>query len=163
MISLNYWWVGFLTYVPFHVLHVVIWRVAPPRRDALELVLYLLVLPIALGLIWVGFGGPLPWSAILLHLLLGINYIAIYPAFQATSPTVHVLCLLREEILGVEPEKVERVLSETTSLGHRVHDLHRGGLILRTEQGQRLSGLGNALAQFFILFRRVLGLSQGAG
>jgi len=163
MLSLEFWWIGILTYIPFHLMHLVIWRINPPRRDALELVAYLIVLPLAIGLLWIGFGGSLPWSAAFLHMLIAANYIAIYPAFQASSPTVHVVCMLWDNKDGVPAAHVEKSIGDVTHLDHRVSDLQRSGMLVQTPTGWELSRQGKILAFFFITYRRWLGLAQGAG
>ena len=163
MLTIDYWWMGLFTYLPFHLTHVVIWRVSPPRRDAMELFAYLILLPVALGLLWIGFGGTLPWSAALLHALIAANYIAIYPAFQASSPTVHVVCQLWDNPDGLPTTAVEKSVCDVTHLDHRVEDLRRSGMLVQTPTGWGLSRSGRLLAVFFQTYRRALGLQRGAG
>ncbi len=164
MHSIDNWWVGILTYLPFHCLHIFVWRLIPPRRDVLELVLYLLILPLALGLLWVGLGGSLSWPQALLHLLLAVNYIAIYPAFQASSPTVRLICLLLDHPLGLTPEKTEETMRQITGVDHRIQDLSKSRLLFKGPRGEwKLSFYARIIARFFLIYRRSLGLEQGAG
>ena len=163
MLSIEFWWLGFFTYLPFHLLHIVIWRAFPTHRDVIDLFAFLIVLPATLCLLWIGFGGHWSWSAVLLHGLITANYIAIYPALQASSPTVHILCLLLEKSEGMDRAQVERSASATSPLDHRVMDLRKSGMVVPTAVSWVLSGRGKLLAFFFINYRRILGLQQGGG
>lgn len=165
LIDVSFWWVGFLTYAPFHALHVWVWRNKPPRHEVLELCLYLLLLPTALWLLWTGlqWGPTLSLGGIVLHWLIAANYIAIYPAFQASSPTVHLLCLLARNPKGLSEAEVTKRLSQATAIQDRLEDLQQSQLLIADGGRFRLSAGGKLIALFFAGFRKFLGLKRGAG
>jgi hypothetical protein len=164
-IAIADWWVGLITYLPFHLLHVAVWRMRPPRRDTHELLLFLFLLPLAVLLIWVGIGGTprVGPAAILVHFLVAANYLAIYPALQASSPTVHLLCRLRRHPEGLTRETITDFMLKTSAVEARLKDLRNSSLIRHRDGRLELSGAGRLLAAIFLGYRRLLGLERGLG
>jgi len=147
------WQWGIASYAFSHGLHLVWWRVNRPKRDLLALFLWFLALPLP-WLIWKAGVG-----AFLVHFWLSAQYLAVYPAFQASSPTLHLLAALSRA----------RRLSATDLMGRtsllnreaeRESSLKNGGFMCG--EG-RLTFAGRRLAEFFLLYRRWLGLPEGEG
>ncbi len=163
MISCSFWSWGFVTYFINHLLHLILWRLLKPKQDVRLLFLCLIGLPVGITCLIFGFGHSIPLAPFFFHLLLAANYIAIYPAFQASSPTVHLLEILRRAQNGLSKEEILESLSQKSSLNHRFQELVGGRLIKTNETQIRLSFFGKSLALFFFAYRRALGLGQGAG
>lgn len=163
MLSLEGWWLGIVSFLGALMPHIVVWRRSVPPPGALDLVLYLFLLPYSLALLAIGFGGHYPFVAALTHAILASNYLAIYPAFQASSPTVHLLTMLHDAPRGMTREEVVQHLVGITAVESRLEDLKRAGLVFRSGNSFTLSRSGARLAAVFIHYRGWLGLGQGAG
>src|SRR5688572_30833500 len=117
------WWWGIVTYLPAHLLHVVVWRLKPRLASVPSLLLCTIAMPLALMGISAALGVSLPWPVPLVHLLVAVNYVAIYPAFQASSPTVHLLSLLAKRPQGLTEGEVMNALLKKTAIEDRLSDL----------------------------------------
>lgn len=153
-LSLEFWWLGLASYGVCHLVHLAWWQVRRPRRDILTLFVLFLGIPLPLAAATLG-AAPL-----LIHFWLSAQYLAIYPAFQASSPTLHLVATLARSPEGMD----EGVLMEST-VGLDRHDereksLHQSGFL--KEEGS-LTASGKALARFFLAYRSWLGLSEGEG
>lgn len=153
MISVDNWWWGAVSYACCHLLHIAWWRIAPPHRALLPLLISFYG-PLIVDAVW------LTPSAALLHALLAANYIAVYPAVQASSPTLRMVLLLRS---GLTEPQLLTALSTDRLLDDRLSDLQKSGLLVTHEGKLVLSRRGNWLASFFLAYRRLLGLPEGAG
>jgi len=100
---------------------------------------------------------------ILTHYLLSTNYLAIYPAFQATSPTLKLLTFLSEHPSGQSEIEILQVLAKPQLVTDRLQDLSRGKLIGVNGTEICLKPLGTLLAEIFLRYRRFLGLPEGKG
>lgn len=161
LISLEYWWVGIASYALSHYVHIGWWKRHHIRQHLVPLAIVfgipILVLPACLDF------NPDQWVApVLTHASLAAQYIAIYPAFQAISPTLEILDWLRKTKSASE-EQILAACRERSPVGDRIRDLENGGLIVRQSNGFELSIRGRLLAQIFIRYRALLGLSLGAG
>lgn len=153
-LSLTYWWWGIVSYGVAHTFHIFWWRQFPVKRHLLLLGILFGFPVFALAIV-----GP---SAVLTHLTLTAQYIAIYPAFQATSPTIEILEFLRVRGIASENE-ILQTCSNQSIVQDRISDLETGGLIRRKTQSFELSLRGRLLAEIFIGYRALLGLPVGEG
>lgn len=166
-IPLHYWWLGVLSYGACHGAHISAWRRRPVSHHLLGLMLVLVVVPgvVVLGLGF-AFGADSSWIApCVVHLLLAGNYIAVYPAIQATSPTLQILVLLDSHPAGLSEEAILESVATNSVMADRVGDLLRAKLVRRSVPGGSLtlSWRGNLLAEFFAGYRQIIGLARGAG
>jgi hypothetical protein len=155
------WWVGVLTFLLCLGTHIGVWRTAIVVKDVQTLFLVFILLPVvtySAALISLGSGTLAP---ALVHLILSANYIAVYPALQAVSPTLRMLNLLKTHALN--EEEIVFSLSDSSLLGNRVQDLVASGF-LRIEKGKALvTKKGRLLARVFQTYRRFMGLPPGDG
>ena len=156
-----------VSYAACHAWHVMAWRRRSVSRQSLGLALIFFAAPsmAALG-VWMAFGGNSTWLApCVVHALLAANYIAIYPALQASSPTLQILLLLKNEPAGLPAEVILAKLATSAVMADRVADLLRSELVRQSHPGGKLdlSWRGNLLATFFASYRQIVGLARGAG
>lgn len=162
-IPIDYWWWGLITYLTLHAVHVAVWRWKGTRHHLRDLMIVFMV-PVLLFL-----GGALAWLSFaeilapgLTYFALTAQYIAIYPAFQASSPTIELLERVRRSG-GMDRNVLIVELGGKDLVQARVRDLEIGGLVRRRGDEVELTALGSALARFFIGYRRSLGLPLGGG
>jgi hypothetical protein len=151
------------------LVHVLIWRIRRPRHDALALFLTFSTVPAAAmgALVAAGFvAGPGADIAatVLLHGALSACYIASYPAAQALSPSLDILLLIDSSTGGsMSREEILANYSEDILIRERIEDLGRSTLVRRLGNDFSLSPAGGAVALFFKVYRRLLGLPTGEG
>ena len=164
-LSLTYWWIGFLSYAAFHLLHICVWYGRKIERDVKLLFILLFFIPTAIYFNLVLIAGTASlWSApFVVHVVLAMNYLAIYPAFHASSPTIHILCFLWKTGRQVSEGELIGLFGRPAVLADRIGDLIRGDLVRSDGEGLSLSPKGAVLANIFLLYRRMLGLPLGAG
>lgn len=136
--------------------HFLLWHFSPPRRPLPLLVGILFLIPTPL-LWW--HGTP---AALVLHLLICANYLAIYPALQATSPTLKMLNIIGGRAEGITEDALVAAVASQKMVTDRIEELRAAGLLTKPN-GQALTRRGALLARAFVLFRRSLGLPLGEG
>lgn len=151
---MDFWWLGLLTYSACHALHVLIWRFHPTLRKLPLLVAILFIVPCAL---FSRYG-----SAALIHFCLALNYLAIYPAFQASSPTLHLLEQLTRQA-EVSLGSVRALFLRERILENRLAELRVAGLVHHMKEGEKIAPVGRVIARAFRFYRASLGLPQGDG
>lgn len=156
-VDLSSWWLGFLTFLLSFAAHLAWWRTKPTGRTLSALGLLFLVIPT------VAYAVPLSADFVapgILHASLSVNYIAIYPALQATSPTLALLRRMHPRG-ATDSELVEA--AAPSLLEARIDDLVAGGLVTKKGEGIELTGRGRRLADAFHFFRVAMGLPRGEG
>ncbi len=151
--SLGHWGWGVGSYFLFHAIHALTWNLRRPKRDFLWL-FALFFLPVPVLFFKAGIG------AALIHFWLSAQYVAIYPAFQASSPTLHLLAALAAEKSGLDEPSLLRAAAEVDREEERIGSLRQGGFVHTSGD---LSFLGRSLARCFLGYRSWLGLSEGRG
>jgi hypothetical protein len=162
-VSLNYAGYGALSYAFFHILHVLVWRLGKIQTGIRLLFALLLGIPSLLYLnliLKVGLAWAVPG---LVHVLLAANYIAIYPAFQASSPTIQLLAFLWKVKRSVREDELVSHFGTQDVIAKRMEDLTVSGLVRLQGSEMELSPKARWLATFFIFYRRALGLPRGIG
>lgn len=157
-IDIHSWWLGVASFALAWAAHALWWRASPNRRSVTALAWIFIVVPSA------GYALAVPGAlaAWIMHLWLGVNYIAIYPALQATSPTLKMLCLISRRG-GIAEDALVRETAQPSLLEARVEDLLSSGLARRGTSGLELSARGRVLAETFFFYRRLIGLPRGEG
>ena len=163
ILSMSLWYCGLLSYAAFHLLHLVAWRLGNVQTGIRLLFAMLVGIPALIYLnLFLKFGSAWVVPGVI-HLLLAANYIAVYPAFQASSPTIRILAFLRRRKGAVEESELIASFGTENVLGERMADLAESGLVRSSEGKLYLSKKADLLAGFFILYRRAIGLPQGGG
>jgi hypothetical protein len=157
------------------LVHLVRWRVAPPKRTGRALIVTLV------GAVFGGFAGllvlagvlpqlgelipagPVAWlHALLLALALCAAYVMTYPALEVESPTlVIVQAIARRGAEGIARRDLFEQLNDSVLLGPRVQDLLDEGLATCADGRYQPTAKGRTLARVFTLWRALLGASRG--
>ncbi len=153
-IFMGLWSWGVGSYLTCHALHLIWWHWARPKNDLLCLFALFLVVPLPGLLVQLGVAPAL------VHFWMSAQYLAIYPAFQASSPTLHMLAALAVHPTGLEETALLANAASLDRQQERIGSLQRGGLV---EMDGELSPLGFMLAKGFLTYRSWLGLSEGEG
>jgi hypothetical protein len=144
-------------------LHVVLWRLRPPKSHALALIAVFA----APALAYAAARGASERTAavLLLYAALAAAYAQTYPAAQAESPTLSIAALLARAPGGMTRAELRARLRAEGLVRERVQDLLHAGLLVPggAKDSLRLSPKGTALLPPFRLFRRALGLAEGKG
>lgn len=153
--SLDGWEIGLLCFGSALSLHFLLWRyVRSARRYPVLFALFFVASLIAVA---VSSSPAAFWVAACLSL----NYLAIFPAFQASSPTLVMLNHLWKR--SKLSEGALRALFQESVVSSRLEDLFAGDFIREVDGKLVLTGRGKALATLFRSYRRFLGLPEGDG
>jgi hypothetical protein len=157
-----------LSFAGCMLLHILIWRVRKPRDHAGALLavflLPLIMLPFLAGVF--GFTASLSeWAAIfLLHAVISMAYIQIYPASQADSPSLKVMMLVSRSMpKGLTAGEITSEFDPSRLFHDRIDDLAAVGHIKRENERILLTSRGRFLILPFIWLRRMIGLPWGKG
>ena len=166
IIPLDYWWAGIFTYLAAHTIHIMLWRLSTIHHQVATLLAVFLGSALFVYR-FIATDGSAHLSElvapIIVHLSLSIQYVAVYPAFQASSPTIEIINLLRKSKNLTMEELLERYPKKTL-VSARVQDLVDGGLARHSEEGGLiLTGPGSCIAALFIVYRKLIGLPIGEG
>lgn len=104
---------------------------------------------------------PFPLTGMLLYTALTLAFAALTasPSLGDESPMTKVLSLLLQ---GPQTEKqLVSVLTDDEIFGKRIRDLIRSAWIKREGNFIRLTARGRQIAHIFMLYRKLLGLSEG--
>ena len=153
-ITMGVWGWGVGSYLTCHALHLAWWHWARPKGDLICLFALFLVVPLP------GLFIQLGVAPALIHFWLSAQYLAIYPAFQASSPTLHILAALAAHPAGLEETALLANAAGVDRQQERIHSLQRGGLV---KKNGALSPLGLMLTKGFLTYRAWLGLPEGEG
>ncbi len=161
---------GLVLFVFCLSLHVFVWRLKRPSSTHRALFLIFLGMPVLMAVVssvvfsFSADGLRVLAAVMLLHLSLGAAYIMSYPAVEALSPSLAITLMLKGAgASGLGREDLLGIFSDTVVLGPRLADLERAGMITSSDGSISITGRGRALVRPFILLRRILGLSEGAG
>jgi hypothetical protein len=154
-------------------IHILVWRIWKVRHEGLWLTLIFLVapaisLPIFLGF---SFGWTVPtidWQPIaltyLLHCAISISYMLLYTGITGFSPSIAILQRVASSMpVGLERnELAPDWFTDEMLTGVRNENLKNLGLISESVDGLQLQPGGRFVAFCFLVFRRLLGLSDVA-
>jgi hypothetical protein len=161
---------GSLLFLCCLLVHVGIWRVRIPDRDAVTLFAIFLAAPGGVLAFALSRGGVAGMSltalaaAFLLHLSLSMVYIASYPAAQAISPSLDILLIIASSGSGrLTEEEISGNYDDAKLVTARIDDLRRS--ILVTQEGEHfaLTPAGKGIVGLFSSYRKALGLVPGEG
>ncbi|MBI3548165.1 MAG: hypothetical protein HY078_03830 [Elusimicrobia bacterium] len=149
-------------------LHVLVWRRRRPDRH-LTALLFVFAIPGAAFVGWSGAAGVSTTqvaAALLLYAALAVSYIQVYPAAQASSPTLWMLLVIGASGgKGISETGLREQLASASMVRDRIDDLVRAGLALEDAASGRLelTPAGRRFVSPFILLRSALGLAPGEG
>ena len=103
-------------------------------------------------------------AIVLLHIALSSAYIQVYPASQATSPSLKILLLIKKSMPhGMAEIQIQKVFNPKELLETRIQDLVDSGLVWENGDKLALTSSGHALILPFVFLRQILGLPAGKG
>ena len=157
------------------LLHLARWRMAPPVATTRALLVTFVfgilagfVLVLGLASLLPGLADRLPADpfglvqAVLLSLAFAAGYVMTYPAIEVESPTlVMIQAIARRGDTGLARATLFEQLNDEVLVAPRVRDLVREGLAIERDGRLHLSARGRRLATWFLVWRRVLGASEG--
>ncbi|MBI3252609.1 MAG: hypothetical protein HYZ52_04775 [Candidatus Omnitrophica bacterium] len=159
---------GFFLFSFFLVVHLVVWRCIRIRREIIWLAyLFLLAaLPVLWGVAswrrW-SFGESYAVGAV--YFSLAVFYLQTYPAIKADVPTFRILLFIQ-----AHPNQDLDMSHLCDEIGGRkdlhsdkIREMQDDALITSRDGNLHLSRAGRLFADFFIGYRRLLGLKTGAG
>jgi hypothetical protein len=158
------------------LIHIVVWKIHLPQRQTRAL-LVIFFGTLLVGLVLLGSAQYL-WRAQFptpetlpeyLHIALFVTaftlaYIITYSALEADSPSlVMILRIAAAGASGLPKEHFERQMTDELLIMPRIRDLLRDRLV-STEAGKyHLTPKGVLFARIFIVYRRILNISQKGG
>lgn len=170
---------GFLVFMFSLCIHVLIWRLRPPKDHPIMLMIVFFLIPIIIFLsiiCFLKFGFfkniihiPSPSiidlvSISLLQFSLSSAYILTYPAVQARCPSLGIILYVKASMPnGLSHEELMTYFEGWSLSLARIQDLIDANLVIETNGSLELTRRGILLIRFFILLRRLLGLPIGGG
>ncbi len=158
MISLQHWWFGILSYSACHLLHIFLWRSLTIKHDVRAIFLCLFFSAFVF-LLFPAFS----LCAFLVHAILAATYIALYPTFQASSPSIVIMSSIHASAAGLNAKEILMVLGHGNLMSDRFRDLVIAKLLTKNGEHYALTARGKRLADLFIFYRQFLGLPRGGG
>lgn len=154
---------GLLIFLFSFSVHVVLWRLGPPKAKIRALFIVFIILPLPFLLVS-PFTAEEALAVYLLCYSLSAAYIASYPAVEAVSPTIALtLKLGRAGKEGLSKKNISEMFSDNDLLAPRINDLTGSGLAVEYGGFLKTTPNGEALVRLFIVFRKALGLREGRG
>lgn len=152
---------GFLTFVAALLVHILWWRITPPRKQILFLFLIFILVPVLVTLCIMASASlsvTTAFGSLVLALSCGAVYVITYPAAQAQSPTLILLLFLAEKAPkgGANREEIYQFFTTRSTLADRWSDLEKDGLA--TDSGHSLQG--KFLTKFFLYLRSLLNIRE---
>lgn len=148
------------------------WKLFRPRnRIGLLFIIYFFVPAVILTgyFLLIASGKPLLIAETLLIWLLYFSiagvYVQTYPALEIDSPSIRIVYLIGKKKAGMTLNDLAAQFEEEELIMNRFRDLEEQGFI-RVEKADgaiSLAGKGKALAEVFILYRKLLGIEAGKG
>jgi hypothetical protein len=167
---------GILLFGLAFLVHVVLWKIHLPQRQTRALLLIFFgVLLIGLVLLWSAklmlhtkFRTPetIPEN---LHIALFVAaftlaYIITYSALEADSPSlVMILRIAEAGSHGLPKEQFKHQMTDELLIVPRIRDLLRDHLVYAEAGKYKLTPKGVLFARIFIVYRRILNISQKGG
>jgi len=152
---------GLLAFGISFLIHVVWWRVNPPRRQTASLLRFLPAASAVFCLAFVpviGFHGAL--KAFVLAASLSLAYAVTYSAVEAESPSLEI-ALLASRPQGFSPEELGDFSDGNRLVSERVADLEADGMVFGEGGKYKLTTKGFLLARLFYFHRKLSGLGKG--
>lgn len=154
------------------IAHILVWRVDARRNQGIWLGVVFFLMPACIGggvAAWKGtrgFGLEGEWAgwalAYLLHGALSVAYMFLYTAVSGVSPSIAILEKVDESMpRGLRRhELAPKWFSDLSLSGIRRDNLVRSGFVSSEGGVLRLKARGRLIAICFVVFRRLLGLSD---
>jgi len=168
---------GTFSFMVSFLFHVAVWRAKRPRNQIAMLAAIFVFAPLcAFGALFIlshSSQSPTIWfvrdifniaCVYIWHLSLSGIYVMSYPAIQASSPSLVIVCAVADnEPEGMELRKIHELFPADALYRDRFNDLHADNLITHMD-GQTVPTLkGQFLRAIFIGYRKLLDLPVGEG
>jgi len=166
---------SFSLFLSFLFIHILLWRIRRPIKDAGALFIIFIGIPTSLAILYILFSIfgsiPAPWFSLMelfsiwiMVVALGCAYIQFYPAAQAVSPSLEMILLVAQNRPNATSHsKIQELFTQQKLVMNRVQDLLNSGLAIRKEDKLVLTPSGRNLTRFFLFYRRLLGLDYNGG
>ncbi len=147
------------------VLHVIVWRLRPPRNHTIGL-LRLFVLVLAAGLVGSRVALDMGWMQLahggLLYVATMLAYIAFYCAIEEDSPSLRIIeALNAEDGTSVSHADLRLLISHDGFVGTRINLMRDTGLLVERDGYLNLTDKGRRFVALFDLPARILGIAKG--
>jgi predicted transcriptional regulator len=148
-------------------LHVVVWRIAPPRAYLLWFLKYWALLPLALVALYLAIAGTseiLTWLAgLLTYLALCACFILVYPAISMSSLSLEILHYLHRH--GPQPVTALQLASQSGAamIEARRVNLLESGVFRADDERLMLTAKGRLIASAIDTVRWLLAIPRGSG
>lgn len=156
---------GLLLFVLAAAVHLVIWRIKPPRGEIAGLLkVFLCVSVIGVIFLHTRFSlHILEYSYIfLLYFSLAAAYIGNYPALVASSPSLLIIMnILENGMNGLSKESLKQLMPEELLVKSKVIDLVRAGMIQLKSGKYFITKRGIFFIKIFVWYRKILNLPKG--
>jgi len=155
--------------------HVVRWRIAPPKGSA-AILIRTLVAAIAVAALaalsidyfipdaarWFPEGVGAWCESVTLALAIAASYVMTYPAVEVESPSFLIVEFLKEAgVHGVTRQDLHERLNNAALVRPHVQDLLHEGLAVEQGAVLRLTARGRCVAFVFMSWRQMLGATKG--
>lgn len=148
------------------IVHIVVWNIIKPKSEIISLIAIFLIFPTPIAVLFLFCYRQIPIldfvSGAILYLALAGVYLQTYPAFTCVIPSFNILKIIKKAGgQGITISEIKKEFSLNELIGSRIELLESDNLIRRQDDKLKLTLSGNALARFFILYRKILGLPLG--
>lgn len=99
-------------------------------------------------------------AAYVLYFVISSSWVASYPAIYAVCPTLVISLYIREKTEGASSEEIRKLLNLKQNSVDRLQDAVSSNLLKIDDNKVTLTAGGRLFANFFIAYRRLLGLDS---
>ncbi|HYB70868.1 MAG TPA: hypothetical protein VEH80_09365 [Candidatus Bathyarchaeia archaeon] len=154
---------GFASFLICLSFHVILWRAARPRAEALALVAIFFVAPAAVAVVVMAITSR--WvdvlAVLLLHSALSAAYVQTYPAAQARSPSLEIAYAVGRSMPGgLSREELLASLTAGALVHDRLNDLVANGLVRVTGDRYTLARSSSSLSAWRAWPRSPAGVAE---
>jgi hypothetical protein len=159
---------GFFLFLVFFLVHALVWRFRRIRKEIWALLIHFLFLPLPLwgsaALLDLGNSGERT-AVFLVYFSFALVYLQTYPALKTDIPSFRILLWVEAAGPGglAIAEIYERIAREGDFRKNKMNELEDDAFVVRRNGAFVLTAAGKILADFFIFYRRFLGLKVGGG
>lgn len=150
------------------LVHVLVWRLLQPKRQASLVLVIFIFAPLVIyllsfaNILSAGLDNKSIFFSMMLYLAIASAYVQTFPAFQATSPSLKIVYLLRKNGPMMLSE-ISGYFQKEVLVQDRLDDLLAEKVVCQKGDQLVLAFKGKMLASGFVFFRRMLGLGVGDG
>ena len=153
------------------LLHIMVWRIHVPSRQAGALIAVNLVVAIlGFGALYASRSKGIELSGAKLLLAIEVFgslaaiYLILFSAVEANSPTLTILNLIHANgSQGISDERLRLEMSQYSFVPSRINQLLQDGMVIETSDGLRLRSRGRLLISFILFYRSLLNRNFAGG